>query len=122
MVVGEGRYGRRWPSAGARKILVGRLRARRGEIEEEIFARIRDERFESTGSDDAEYVAGLRAATVAALEHVLNGIERGGVSSEPAPAAALVQVRRAARFWGGARHGSCCAATSRVMRCWRGSS
>jgi AcrR family transcriptional regulator/DNA-binding transcriptional ArsR family regulator len=97
MVVGEGRYGRRWPSAGARKILVGRLRARHGEIEEEIFARIRDERFESTGDDDAEYLAGLRAATVAALEHVLNGIERGGVSSEPAPAAALVQARRAAR-------------------------
>jgi len=73
------------------------LRARRAEIDEAIFARISDQWFDRTGSGDPEYVAGLRAAGVAALDYVLVGIERSGGSLEPVPVAALAQARRAAR-------------------------
>jgi AcrR family transcriptional regulator len=77
--------------------VVGRLRARRAEIDEAIFARVSDRWFDRTGSGDPEYVEGLRAAGVAALDYVLVGIERSGVSLEPVPAATLDQARRAAR-------------------------
>jgi AcrR family transcriptional regulator len=73
------------------------LRARRGEIGDAIFARVSDQWFDRTGSGDPEYVAGLRAAGVAALDYVLVGIERSGVFLEPVPVAALEQARRAAR-------------------------
>jgi AcrR family transcriptional regulator len=73
------------------------LRARRAEIDQAIFARVSDRWFDRTGSEDPEYVAGLRAAGVAALDFVLVGIERSGKSLEPVPAAALEQARRAAR-------------------------
>jgi AcrR family transcriptional regulator len=76
--------------------IVERLRARRSEIDEAIFARISDQWFDRTGSEDPEYVAGLRAAGGAALDYVLEGIERSGASLEPVPAAALEQARRAA--------------------------
>lgn len=67
------------------------------EIDEAIFARVSDRWFERTGSEDPEYVAGLRAAGVAALDYVLVGIERSGESLDPVPAAVLAQARRAAR-------------------------
>jgi AcrR family transcriptional regulator len=78
--------------------VVERLRARRSEIDEAIFARISDQWFDRTGSDDPEYVAGLRAAGAAALDFALEGIERSGESLEPVPAPVLEQARRAARM------------------------
>ena len=81
----------------ARADVVERLRARRAEIDEAIFARISDRWFDRTGSEDPEYVAGLRAAGVAALEYVLVGIERAGESLQPVPVVVLEQARRAAR-------------------------
>ena len=80
-----------------RIVLVGRLRARRVEIDDAIFARVSGRWFARAGSEDTEYVAGLRAAGVAALDYALVGIERWGESLEPVPAAALAQARRAAR-------------------------
>jgi AcrR family transcriptional regulator len=77
--------------------IVERLRARRLEIDEAIFVRVSDQWFDQAGSKDPEYVAGLRAAGVAALDYALVGIERSGESLEPVPVAALEQARRAAR-------------------------
>jgi AcrR family transcriptional regulator len=94
---GRGMQGRDRTPREARIVLVRRLRARRAEIDEAIFARISDQWFDRTGSEDPEYVAGLRAAGVAALDYVLVGIERLGESLEPVPVAALEQARRAAR-------------------------
>jgi len=100
VIAGNDGAGREVAFGEARAGIVRRLRARHGEIEGEIFARIRNQQFDPTGSTDAEYVAGLRAATVAALDHVLTGIERGADESpEPAPTASIEQARRAAR-WG----------------------
>ena len=59
--------------------VIWQLRARRGEIESAIFAGVRDVAFGPVGGQDAEYVAGLRAAVVAAVDYVLEGIERGGL-------------------------------------------
>jgi AcrR family transcriptional regulator len=81
----------------AQLVLVGRLRARRGEIEEMIFVRVSDRWFDRTGSDDPEYVAGLRAAGTAALDYVFAGVERWKGFLEPVPEEAIEQARRAAR-------------------------
>jgi AcrR family transcriptional regulator len=94
---GQDMRGRGRTPIEARIILVERLRARRAEIDEAIFARISDQWFDRTGSEDPEYVAGLRAAGVAALDYILAGIERSGQSLQPVPAAVLEQARRAAR-------------------------
>jgi AcrR family transcriptional regulator len=91
------------PSSGAlsaedvRAGVVERLRARRDELVREIFARMRAGALASSGDDDAEYVAGLRATVVAAVEYVLEGIERGEGWIGPIPAVASEQARRAAR-------------------------
>ncbi len=82
----------------ARAGVLERLRARRAEIEQAIFARVSNQWFDRTGSEDPEYVDGLRAAGVAALDYVLVGIERTGESLEPVPVAVLTQARRAARI------------------------
>lgn len=77
--------------------LVARLRARRAQIDEQIFARVSDRHFDRTGRDDPEYVAGLRAAGIAALDYVLAGVERWGEFLAPVPPEALAQARRAAQ-------------------------
>jgi hypothetical protein len=77
--------------------LVARLRARQEEIVQTIFARVRGDAFPAVGVDDAEYVVGLGAAVVAAVEYVLTGIERGAEGVGPIPAAVSEQARRAAR-------------------------
>lgn len=78
--------------------VVERLRARHAEIAEVIFTRIRDKVFDQAGSEDAEYVAGLREAITAAVSFVLTGIERAGESLSPQiPSAVVAQARRAAR-------------------------
>src|ERR1700683_4124416 len=77
--------------------VVERLRARRREIEEEIFARICDTGSSHVGEDDLEYVDGLRAAVSAAVEFGLIGLEKADGSLEESPAATVEQARRAAR-------------------------
>jgi AcrR family transcriptional regulator len=85
----------------ARARVVERLRARRLETDAAIFARVRDLAPGAAGLEDPEYMAGLRAAVAAALEYVLEGIERGETDGSPPtppiPAATLEQARRAAR-------------------------
>jgi AcrR family transcriptional regulator len=86
------------PNGRARTALVDRLRVRREEIDEAIFERVRDRAFDSAGSGDPEYVAGLRVATVAALDYALAGIELQDEAWEiSVPGAVVVQARRAAR-------------------------
>ena len=77
--------------------VVERLRARRAEIEEAIFTHVRDGVPDPVGLADAEYVAGLRAAVIAALDYGLTGIELAGELPQPIPSAAIAQARRSAR-------------------------
>jgi PucR C-terminal helix-turn-helix domain len=77
-------------------VLAG-LRARRGELVDEIFARVRGDAFGGVGAQDVEYLAGLRAAVGAAVEYALEGIERGEGWAGAIPALAVEQARRAAR-------------------------
>jgi hypothetical protein len=90
------------PVGDARVVVVARLRARRGELVDAIFARMWGAAFDHAGAQDAEYLAGLRATVAAALEYVLTGIERGETvlspPTPPVPAVALEQARRAARL------------------------
>lgn len=79
-----------------RASLVTRLRARRAEFEEAIFARAQAVS-ELPPSEDAEYVTGLRAAVTAAVDYAFAGIEQGEDWSGMIPPATLVQARRAAR-------------------------
>ena len=78
-------------------VVVRQLRARLGEIESAIFTGVRDVAFGPVGAQDAEYVAGLRAAVVASVDYVLEEIERGEGRVGPIPGAACEQARRAAR-------------------------
>jgi diguanylate cyclase with GGDEF domain/PucR-like helix-turn-helix protein len=77
--------------------LVARLRERRPEIEDAIFARVRA-LSEPREAEDAELVAGLRAAVAEVVDYGLRCIEHGEEWSEPIPAAAIAQARRAARY------------------------
>jgi predicted transcriptional regulator len=86
------------PVENARTAVVGRLRARREELVTEIFARVRGDAFGPVGAQDAEYLAGLRAAVAAAVGYVLEGIERGEEWAGPIPTMASEQARRAARI------------------------
>ncbi len=79
-----------------RSRLVTRLRERAPEIEEAIFVRVRA-LSEPEGSGDPEYAAGLRATVAKSLDFVLANLEKGDEWSEPIPAAAAEQARRAAR-------------------------
>jgi AcrR family transcriptional regulator len=94
---GEDTPGRGKALAVVRAGVVERLRARRSEIEEAIFARINDDMFDPAGSGDAEYVAGLRATVAAVVDYGFTGIEQGEGSSVAVPSAAVAQARRAAR-------------------------
>jgi hypothetical protein len=84
--------------ASTRAELVARLRVRRLEIEEAIFARICADVSDAAAREDSEYVAGLRAAVAVAVDYALTGIERGAEWSGPIPHAVLTQARRAARI------------------------
>jgi hypothetical protein len=77
----------------AQRAIAGRLRARQAEIEEAVFSRV-DAVFDSTGSDDPAYVAGLRPAVSAAVEY---GLAEPEWTLQP-PSAVLAQVRRAAEL------------------------
>jgi hypothetical protein len=84
-------------SGRIRSELVARVRARRLDVEEAIFKRIREGAASPAGNSDAEYIAGLRMAVSAAVEHALSGIESGHDGDGAIPSEALAQARRAAR-------------------------
>jgi hypothetical protein len=79
------------------RLVVQALRARQSEIEEAIFARVREVTSDPAGDGDAEYVMGLRAAIATALDYCFMGIEHGGSWSGSVPAQAVAQAQRAAR-------------------------
>jgi len=81
----------------ARAGLAERLRARRPEIGEAVFARFRALGFDPAEGEDAEYVAGSRAAVTETVDYGLGAIERGEEWFGAIPPAAVAQVRRAAR-------------------------
>jgi hypothetical protein len=81
----------------ARIELVALVRARRPELEDAIFARIRDVDSGLAGDEDPEYVLGLRTAVAAAVDHALSGIELGEDGTRSVPPEAIAQARRAAR-------------------------
>lgn len=76
--------------------LVRGLRARRGEIEGAILARVRELVRDPAGEGDGEYLAGLSDAVSAAVEYGLRGIE-GCEPGRVVPVEVLAQARRAAR-------------------------
>jgi hypothetical protein len=76
---------------------LARLRARREEIEDAVFAQVSYVVPDEVGSTDTEYVEGLRAAVRASVEYMLEGIEHTGELAEPIPMAVVEQARRAAR-------------------------
>ncbi len=80
------------------EVVVRRLRERRGEIEESIFARVRGAVTDPVGYSNAEYVEGLRTAVAAAVDYGLAGVgEDGGRTSVAVPREAIVQAKLAAR-------------------------
>jgi hypothetical protein len=80
-----------------RLALVEGVRARRAEVEQAVFARVCDSAVGLQGPDDPEYIAGLRRAVAAAIEHGLWGVETAEDDIGPAPIEAVAQARRAAR-------------------------
>lgn len=83
-------------SGEARALLRGRLEARRAELEQTVLARVNS--LADTGSGgDPEYVQGLRAAVVAALDYGFAGIEGRMERVAAVPPQLLVQARLAAR-------------------------
>jgi hypothetical protein len=83
--------------ASVRAGLAELLRERRSEIEEAIFARFRDVGFDPAAGEDAEYIAGARAAVAEAVDYGLRAIEQGEEWFGSIPPAAVAQARRAAR-------------------------
>ena len=77
--------------------LAERLRSRRSEIGEAVFARFRALGFDPAEGEDAEYVAGSRAAVTETVDYGLGAIERGEEWFGAIPPAAVAQARRAAR-------------------------
>jgi vacuolar-type H+-ATPase subunit E/Vma4 len=82
---------------GSSAVVVRRLRARQAEIEDAVFARVREVVPEAADDPDSEYVRGLRTAVAAAIEFGLTGIERGGRPPAAIPQEAVTQAQRAAR-------------------------
>jgi hypothetical protein len=78
--------------------VVERLRVRRPQIEEAIFARIRGAGFGHVGEDDADYAVGLHAAVAAAVELSLRALQGDEEPLRELPSAAIKQARRAARL------------------------
>jgi len=95
--VSGGAKRRRDSPQATRAELVGRVRERQSELQEAIFARIRNEARGMAGEGDPEYVAGLKQAVVAGVEYGLAGLEHGEEVLGPVPTAVLVQAQRAAR-------------------------
>jgi hypothetical protein len=81
-----------------RSTVVARLHSRRCELQEAIIASLRDGLLDSPGGEDAEYIAGLRATVVAAVDFGLRGIAAGEPRSGTVPVEVVAQARRAARI------------------------
>jgi hypothetical protein len=77
--------------------LTERLRARRSQIDEAILARFGEIGFDPTEGEDAEYVAGSRAAVAESIDFGLEAIGRGEEWFGSIPPAAVAQAQRAAR-------------------------
>jgi len=77
--------------------VVDRLRSRRDEIAQAIYARIQQAVPDTGGGRDAAYQAGMLAAVTAVLDYCLRAIEHGPAWSEPIPVEAAAQARRATR-------------------------
>jgi PucR C-terminal helix-turn-helix domain/GGDEF-like domain len=77
--------------------VVARLCVRRDELINAIFSRVSGAMFDRSEDEDAEYVAGLRAAVAAAVDYGLEGIEHGEQWAGPVPDVVVEQARRAAR-------------------------
>ena len=77
--------------------LAERLRVRRSEIAEAVFARFRDIGFDPAAGENAEYVAGCHAAIAESVDYGLGAIERGEEWFGSIPPATVAQARRAAR-------------------------
>ena len=92
----RGEDGRPLSPQQARADLAKRLRERRFEIEQEIFAAA-CAASDLARAQDAEYVLGLREAVAAAVDFVLKGIELGEDWSGPVPSTVLAHAQRAAR-------------------------
>src|SRR5271157_2415961 len=93
----EGSGGDGMSLSSARAGLAERLKARRSEIAEAVFARFRDIGFDPADGEDAEYVAGAHAAIREAVDYGLEAIERGEEWFGSIPPATVAQARRAAR-------------------------
>jgi hypothetical protein len=89
--------GRAEPLEHIRAELAAAVRARRAELEEAILAHLRDAAYDAAGDEDAEYVAGLRAAIAAIVDYGLTRIEGGGEQAGALPPEAVRQTQRAAR-------------------------
>jgi hypothetical protein len=89
--------GRAKSDESIRAELVARVRLRRAELEQAVFARVCDGARSPAGGEDAEYLAGLRTAVAAAIDHGLAGVESGEEAAGSAPPEAIAQARRAAR-------------------------
>lgn len=76
--------------------LGARLKERRSEIVQAATTRV-DSVSGSDEAPDPEYMEGMRAATSAALDYGIAGLERGEDRSPPVPAELLFQARLAAR-------------------------
>ncbi|HEX3692446.1 MAG TPA: helix-turn-helix domain-containing protein [Solirubrobacteraceae bacterium] len=85
------------PHERLRVELVERVRARRSEVEQAVFARVRDSAVGLQGPDDPEYLAGLRGAIAAGIELALQSIETGELEVTAIPQQAVAQAQRAAR-------------------------
>ena len=77
--------------------LAERLRERRSEIVEAVLVRFREIGFDPAGGENAEYVAGSRAAVAEGVDYGLRAIERGEEWFGSIPHAAVTQAHRAAR-------------------------
>ncbi len=86
-------------TTGGVDVVVERLKTRRQQIEDAIYARVREAVPDTVEDGDVEYEEGLRAAVGASVEYALTGILRGeeGSASVPIPAQTVAQARRAAR-------------------------
>jgi hypothetical protein len=69
------------PRERGRIELMARVRMRREELEEAVFARMLEGDYVSSGDGDAEYVAGLRATVKAAIEYALDTLEPDDVEA-----------------------------------------
>lgn len=82
----------------SRATLAARLRARQGEVEEAIFARIGTVPGREVGGGDPEVVEEVRAVVHAAVEHALGLLEAGEDPQLHIPEVATASAQRVARY------------------------